>query len=254
MITAIVNFSAQQPLDAEAAVERFTNSAPAYQSADGLHKKHFLRSPDGGTVGGIYFWESREAAEAFYTDEWRAGIESRFGSAPTVTYFEIPVTVEPDAVMNTRGVTVSRFIAARPETVFAAITDITRMGEFSPETASTEWVDGHDSPRVGARYVGHNRYGAKQWSIETEIVEMVDNERFSFDCYSPSTGKVFAHWGYIIEPAEGGCTVTEWTEDVRSEESKAASAARLGIPDRLTHNRLGMAETLQRLATACEAS
>lgn len=253
MITAIVRFPLDEPLSPEAATERFLASAPRYQKIDGLERKHYLRTPDGSVAGGIYFWEGREAAEALYTDEWKRDLESRFGAAPTVEFFQIPVSVEPDAILTPRSAWVSRSIAAPADTVFAAISDITRMGEWSPETVATEWLDGHDKPAVGARYVGHNRHSDKEWSIEAEIVELVDNERFSFDCHSPTSGQVYARWGYVIAPTEGGCTVTQWTEDLRSERSKARSDAALGITDRIGHNRRGMAETLRRLASVCEA-
>jgi len=149
-------------------------------------------------------------------------------------------------------ISVSRFIAAPPEKVYAAITDITRMGDWSPEVARSEWVEGFDAPAVGARYVGHNEFGDKGWSIEAEIIELVENERFTFECMSPSSGKPYAQWGYVIESADGGCNVTEWTKDNRSEESKARANAALGIADRVTRNRDGMAETLNRIAAACE--
>lgn len=147
-------------------------------------------------------------------------------------------------------VSVSRFIAASPATVYAAITDITRMGEWSPETVGTEWVAGHDSPVVGARYIGHNKNGDKEWSIETEIVELVESERFYFDCISPSSGSVFAHWGYDIEAADGGCQVTEHFQDLRPVESRSRGAALSGVEDRETHNRAGMEVTLERLGAA----
>lgn len=45
--------------------------------------------PRGGKVaGGVYMWESREAAERFYSGEWLAGIRARYGSQPKITYFE----------------------------------------------------------------------------------------------------------------------------------------------------------------------
>ena len=42
-------------------------------------------------------------------------------------------------------VQVSAGIAADPEVVYDLISDITRMGEWSPETTSASWVSG-DGP------------------------------------------------------------------------------------------------------------
>ena len=59
----------------------------------------------------------------------------------------------------TDHVEVSRRIAASPEAVWNAITDVTRMGEWSPECHTCEWKDDADGPAVGAWFVGHNRNG-----------------------------------------------------------------------------------------------
>lgn len=145
---------------------------------------------------------------------------------------------------------VSRDIAASPQAVFAAITDITRMGEWSPETVSAEWNEGFEGPAVGAKYTGLNRHGEKEWSIEAEIVELVPNERFFFDCNS--RGYVFAKWGYSIAPTDSGCTVTEYWQDLRPESALERSVQVSGVKDRIAHNRAGMETTLDRLAAALE--
>ena len=141
-------------------------------------------------------------------------------------------------------------IAAPPEAVFAAITDITRMGEWSPETIRAEWNDGTTEAAVGATFTGHNRNGDKEWTTEATIAELVPNERFFFDC--SVRGFVFSKWGYTIEPTDGGCVVTEYTQDLRPESALERSAQISGVTDRLAHNRAGMAATLDRLANGFE--
>lgn len=147
-------------------------------------------------------------------------------------------------------VEVSRDIAAPPEVVFAAISDITRMGEWSPETYAAEWNEGFTGPELGARWTGHNRNGEFDWTTEAEIVELVPGERFFFDC--DVAGFVYASWGYRIEPIEGGCRVTECWQDLRPDEVKALGGAISGVDDRETHNRAGMEATLAALAAAVE--
>ena len=146
---------------------------------------------------------------------------------------------------------VSRSIAASAEVVFAALTDITRMGEWSPETVKAEWNDGATTPSVGATFTGHNRNGDKEWTTEAEIVELVLNERFFFDC--TVRGFVFSKWGYVIEATDGGCIVTEFAQDLRPESALERSAQISGVADRLSHNRAGMEATLERLASALES-
>lgn len=145
---------------------------------------------------------------------------------------------------------VSRDIAAQPSVVFDAITDITRMGEWSPETVRAEWNDGVEQAAVGAKFTGHNRNGDKEWTTEATVVELVADQRFFFDC--DFRGFVFAKWGYAIEATESGCRVTEYSQDLRPEEAKGMSTSMSGVADRHTHNRAGMETTLERLAAAVE--
>lgn len=45
---------------------------------------------------------------------------------------------------------VTRDITASAEALFIALTDITRMGESSPECVRAEWSEGFTKPTVGA--------------------------------------------------------------------------------------------------------
>ncbi len=150
----------------------------------------------------------------------------------------------------TPDIEVSREIAASPAAVFASITDVTRMGEWSPETYAAEWKEGFDHPAVGAVFVGHNRNDGNEWTTEARIVELVENERFFFDCQVGDF--VFAKWGYTIEPTDAGCLVTEYSQNLIPEELRERSAGISGVTDRETHNRAGMETTLERLAAALE--
>ncbi|MEQ8842368.1 MAG: SRPBCC family protein [Acidimicrobiales bacterium] len=145
---------------------------------------------------------------------------------------------------------VSRDIAASPAAVYAAITDVTRMGEWSPETVKGEWAEGSDGPAVGARFVGHNRHGEMEWTTTATVVDLVENERFHFDC--DMNGFVFAKWGYDIEPTDGGCRITESTSNLIPEEMRPATVEISGIEDRAVRNQETMTETLDRLAAAVE--
>lgn len=91
--TVIVQF----PIGAETTVEQakalYEASAPNFQGLPGLIRKYYLYGDD-GTGGGVYLWESREAAESLYTDAWKQGLAERFGAEPSVTYFTSPVIVD----------------------------------------------------------------------------------------------------------------------------------------------------------------
>ena len=47
-------------------------------------------------------------------------------------------------------VEVSTTIAAPPESVYALVADLSRMGEWSPETTGVTWLGGAQEPRPGA--------------------------------------------------------------------------------------------------------
>ena len=50
-------------------------------------------------------------------------------------------------------------ILAPPSSVFRLVSDITRMGEWSPECRRCEWLDDVASASVGARFRGYNQRG-----------------------------------------------------------------------------------------------
>jgi polyketide cyclase/dehydrase/lipid transport protein len=52
---------------------------------------------------------------------------------------------------------VTEHMNAPPARVWALIADVTRTGEWSPETHKAEWLDGATGPAVGARFRGRRR-------------------------------------------------------------------------------------------------
>lgn len=94
MIIVFASFTLPKPITREEARRIFLSSAPKYQGVQGLLRKHYVLSQDGGTAGGVYLWNSRPEAEAMYTEAWRSFVREKYGTDPTVTYFESPVTVD----------------------------------------------------------------------------------------------------------------------------------------------------------------
>lgn len=93
MITAFVQFKIPEGTSRDDIVKAFDTTTPKYEGLPGLVRKYYLIGEE-GTAGGAYLWESREAAEAVYTAEWRKMIAERYGSEPVITYFETPVIVD----------------------------------------------------------------------------------------------------------------------------------------------------------------
>jgi uncharacterized protein YndB with AHSA1/START domain len=143
---------------------------------------------------------------------------------------------------------VSRDIAAPPEAVYAAISDVTRMGEWSEECFACEWHEGCEGPVVGATFDGHNRQGENEWTTQGKVVEADPGRAFAFEC--SMFDYHFSTWGYRIEPTPSGCRVTEWSVDLRPESAMELSKRISGVDDRTERNRSTMGTTLERLAAA----
>jgi uncharacterized protein YndB with AHSA1/START domain len=149
--------------------------------------------------------------------------------------------------------TVSVDIAAPAEAVWAMLSDLTRMGEWSPETVEVQWLDGATGPSVGARFRGTNRNGVFRWSTTCTIVACEPPSELAWDVTMVFGFKV-AEWRYQIErTGELSCRVTESTADQRSGwVPKLLGRVGTGVQYRAEHNRLGMERTLERLKLAAE--
>lgn len=94
MITVIATFRLPQPLSFDEARRIFQSTAPKYQDVPGLVRKYYVLSEDGRTAGGVYLWRARRDAEALYTDAWKAFVRDKYGTDPSLTYFDCPVVVD----------------------------------------------------------------------------------------------------------------------------------------------------------------
>jgi uncharacterized protein YndB with AHSA1/START domain len=150
---------------------------------------------------------------------------------------------------DTAQVTMS--IAADPEIVYKLVSDVTRMGEWSPETTSCRWLDGASGPVVGARFRGTNARGLARWSTTCTVTAADPEREFSF---SVAFGPIpISLWSYTFTPTDTGCDVTESWVDKRALWMKLGSPAVMAIVDRGKHNAAGMEKTLAALKTAAES-
>ena len=68
---------------------------------------------------------------------------------------------------NQKQASVSVDVAASPEIVWSVVSDLGRMGEWSPETCKVQWkggAPGAGGPAVGATFKGTNKIGLRRWS------------------------------------------------------------------------------------------
>lgn len=96
MITALVQFSVPAGVSREQVFENMKKVAPRFEKMPGLIRKNFIFDEAAGTGGGIYTWETREAAEKVYAEggPWRQAIRDLYGVEPSITIFETPVIVD----------------------------------------------------------------------------------------------------------------------------------------------------------------
>lgn len=106
--------------------------------------------------------------------------------------------------------TISRTVrvAADAGTVWSMVTDLARMGEFSPENAGGRWLPPATGPALGAVFRGTNRNGRKEWWTLVRVVAWEPGRRFTFDVHSPFGMRV-SRWGYEVVPTADGCLLTE---------------------------------------------
>ena len=158
------------------------------------------------------------------------------------------------AEQQSKHVAVSAEIGASPGTVWRLVSDLNRMGEWSPECTGVKWVGsppGPEGPSVGAVFKGRNSRGIRRWSTKGTIVAADPNRRIAWDI--AALGLPGARWGYTIEPTDGGCRVTETWDDKRGGVLQCLGPLATGVKDRAAHNAASMRTTLDRLKAAAEA-
>lgn len=142
-------------------------------------------------------------------------------------------------------------IAAPPEHVYGLVSDVTRMGEWSPECYRAEWLDGARSATVGARFRGHNRVGPIRWQTTAVVTIAQPATEFAFTVIDDRTGREETHWSYELRPGSVGTVLTESFQFVWCPVGNRISE--LFIPRGTQVNR-GIEQTLQAVKSAAEQS
>ena len=144
-------------------------------------------------------------------------------------------------------------IDAPPLEVWEIVSDITRMGEFSPEVVEAEWLGDATGPAVGARFRARNKGRRGPSWFNTPVVTVADPGReFAFNRKGPGIGSYT--WRYVLAATETGTRVTE-SYDVERPLPKAMNWITekwVGSSDRDADLRDGMQVTLARIKAAAE--
>lgn len=114
------------------------------------------------------------------------------------------MTSNAQPLTGSASITINRPVAE----VFAAVSDVTRMGEWSPECVACRWAAGVDGPGIGAVFSGDNVAKAgpvtlKRWTTSSEITGYEPEALFEFIAEGYST------WRYEFEASDDSTVVTE---------------------------------------------
>ncbi len=139
-------------------------------------------------------------------------------------------------------------VAAPPARVWAVVSDVARMPEWSPELRRLYPVGGRE-PRVGMRMIGVNRRGYVLWPTTSTVVRLEPERAVAW-----RTRQSGATWTYELEPTSTGTRLTGRRELSRYSLGTALFAPVIG--GAAGHDREladGIRSTLDRIRTTIEA-
>jgi len=142
-------------------------------------------------------------------------------------------------------------VAAPPEKVWGLLSDITRMGEWSPECVGCRWLPPADGARPGARFRGTSRNRWHRWSTMSTVVDAIPGRSFVFDV--TYFRRPVARWLYALHEEGGATVISESVEDRRGRVLRAVSPYITGTRDRARHNAATMETTVERIKAEAEA-
>jgi hypothetical protein len=157
----------------------------------------------------------------------------------------------------TRRITVAR----PPAVLYDMISDVTRVGEWSPVCRACEWED-RSGPSVGAVFVGHNVTPEGSWDMRCKVFVADRGREFAFATIGTPGGDDthedgMTRWGYTFTVVEGGTDVEEsWqlTPSALETVNAMPEEQRDEIVETVLPNTLsGMEETLANLKQVAEA-
>jgi Polyketide cyclase / dehydrase and lipid transport len=133
----------------------------------------------------------------------------------------------------------SIIVGRSPGDLYEMVSDVTRMGEWSPVCKACWWDDG-EGPREGAWFSGRNETPERTWETRSKVVAAEPGREFAFEVRGG-----WVRWSYTFTAVDGGTELTESWEflpdgitgfheryggDADAEIAKREQAAHTGIP------------------------
>ena len=142
-------------------------------------------------------------------------------------------------------------IQRSPADLYDLVSDVTRMGEWSPVCKACWWDEG-DGPRAGAWFTGRNELPERTWETRSRVVAADRGREFAF-----AVRGSWVRWGYTFTPVEGGTQVTEsWEflpDGIAGFRDRFGPDAEAQIANRSEAAHRGIPVTLAALKNAAEA-
>lgn len=146
----------------------------------------------------------------------------------------------------------SVLVDASPEALYDMVSDVTRMGEWSPICKACWWEDDHDHG-VGAWFVGRNELAERVWETRSQVVSARRGREFAF-----AVGGSWVRWAYTFSEAGARTRVTEsWEflpDGIARFEERFGEKAEAEIADRREAAHRSIPVTLAAIKAAAEAS
>lgn len=141
-------------------------------------------------------------------------------------------------------------VAVPPEELYGMVSDVTRMGEWSPVCRVCWWDEGA-GPHVGAWFTGRNETPERTWETPSQVVTADPGKAFAWE-----VNDGWVYWGYTFEPEDGGTRLTEsWellSKGIAGFRERFGEQADIEIDKRREAARTGIPATLAAIKAAAE--
>jgi hypothetical protein len=127
-----------------------------------------------------------------------------------------------------------------PDTLYGLVSDVTNMGQWSPQCRECWWEDGDSLPVAGAWFKGRNEAGGREWETRSQVVVAEPGREFFWEVNGG-----WVRWGFTLDPAENGTRLTQsweflpagiagfqerWGDEADRQISFREQSAKTGIP------------------------